>query len=110
MSSLDDHIAEHLQHAEASGELRGAPSWGKPLAGDDGFEQTPEALRMPYKILKDAGLVPPEVELFQQLSRLKEELSACADAAQHADLAAAIGQLQQLIGLRLEALRIHATH
>ena len=35
------------------------------LAGTlgDGYEQTPIELRMGYKILKDAGIVPPEVEI-----------------------------------------------
>jgi hypothetical protein len=28
---LDDHIGQHLRESEASGELRSAPSFGRPL-------------------------------------------------------------------------------
>jgi len=60
---LDDHIGQHLRESEAAGELRAAPSFGKLLAERDGWEQTPDELRQGMKILKDAGVVPPEVEV-----------------------------------------------
>ena len=56
MRSLDEEIARHLREASAAGELQQAPSYGKPLAADTGWDETPEALRMPFKILKDAGV------------------------------------------------------
>ncbi len=58
MRSLDEEIARRLQEAAASGELSRAKGYGKPLAHDPGWESTPEALRMPMKILKDAGRDP----------------------------------------------------
>ena len=56
---LEDHIGRSLAASEASGELRTARNWGQPLDLGDGYEQTPVELRMGYKILKDAGVVPP---------------------------------------------------
>ena len=59
MRSLDEEIARHLQEALSSGELSQAPSYGKPLHEADGWDETPADLRMPFKILKDAGVPPP---------------------------------------------------
>jgi len=106
MPTLDEQIAAQLQESLASGELRQAPSWGKPLALDDGFEETPVELRMPFKVLKDAGVVPHEVEMFRELARLKAQLhEAGDDAAAARVLRQRVSELQQSIALRLEKLR-----
>jgi len=100
----EDHIGRALQDSERSGELRSAPSFGKPLNLGDGYEQTPAELRMGYKILKDAGVVPPEVELMQTIARLQAE----ADAAAPADtlpLQQRVAELRQHLAMRLEKLR-----
>ncbi len=44
--TLDEQIAQSLRDSQRSGELQAAPSWGKPLALDDGFDETPLELRM----------------------------------------------------------------
>jgi DnaJ-like protein len=55
MKKFDEEIARRIKEAADSGELSSAESYGKPLPEDPGWEATPEALRMPMKILKDAG-------------------------------------------------------
>ncbi len=100
---LEDHIGRSLS---ASGdELRNAPSWGKPLQLGDGYEQTPAELRMGYKILKDAGVLPPEVELMQQIEAQRLALAAAADESSAAPLRSRLVQMQQQLALRLEKLR-----
>jgi hypothetical protein len=79
MKSLDEEIAAYLQQALAAGELKSAPSFGKPLPDDAAWNETPEALRMPFKILKDAGVPPPEIELFHQRAALRAQLAATSD-------------------------------
>jgi hypothetical protein len=107
MTTLEEHIAEHLRESEASGELRAAPSYGRPLDWGDGYEQTPSELRMPFKILKDAGVVPAEVQMLQELARLKRQLAAGAvDAEAAAVLRQRVVELQQHVALRLERLRL----
>ncbi len=101
----DDHIGRALQEAEASGELRSAPSYGKPLAVDAGFEQTPDELRLPFKILKDAGVVPPEVEVMREITALQQQLAATSDAAAQRALQQRIAEKRQHLALRLERLR-----
>ena len=102
---LDDHIGEHLRESERSGELRRAPSWGKPLDFGDGYDETPPELRMPMKVLKDAGVVPPEVEALHRLAALRREAAAATDDATRHRLAQQASELEQLIKLRLERLR-----
>lgn len=103
---LDDHIGRALRASEASGELEAAPSWGKPLDFGDGYEQTPPELRMGFKILKDAGIVPPEVEMMRALAGLRSELEAAAgDAARERGLRGRIAAMQLAIDLRRDALR-----
>jgi len=102
---LEDHIGEHLREAERSGELQRAPSFGRPLDFGDGYDETPAELRMAMKVLKDANVVPPEVELFHRLAALRRDAAAAADPQQAKALSQQASELEQLIRLRLERLR-----
>ena len=104
---LEDHIGRSLTESHANGELQNAPSYGKPLNLGDGYNETPDELRMGYKILKDAGVVPPEVELMRQIEAQRQLLSGLPE-----DHAAArtgrqrLSEMQQQLALRLEKLRV----
>lgn len=102
----DEDIARHLEASLRSGELKSAESFGKPLAEDAGYRDTPDGLRMPFKILKNAGYVPPEVEAMKRRAQLSEALAACSDAQQAAQLRQQLSELEQAIALRLEGLRM----
>jgi hypothetical protein len=102
----DDHIGQALRESEASGELRAAPSFGKPLDLGDGYAQTPPELRMGMKILKDAGVVPPEVEMMQHIAALQAEADAAPDEASARPLRQRVAEMRQHLALRLEQLRI----
>jgi hypothetical protein len=103
---LDDHIGRALAESHASGELRSARSYGKPLDLGDGYEQTPAELRMGFKILKDAGVVPPEVELMRQIEALRRSLEGAPDDEASRGGRQRLSELQQQLALRLEKLRI----
>jgi hypothetical protein len=105
LKAIDDHIGEHLRESESSGELRNAPSFGKPLQFNDGYDDTPAELRMAMKILHDAGVVPPEVELMHQLAALRRDAAAAPDAERARELLKKASDLEQLIRLRLERLK-----
>jgi hypothetical protein len=105
LKAIDDHIGEHLRESEASGELRHAPSYGKPLQFNDGYDETPAELRLAMKILHDAGVVPPEVEWMQRLAALRRAAAAASDETQARVLARQASDLELLIQLRLERLR-----
>lgn len=109
MPSIDEEIARSIAEAQACGELSGARSWGKPLPADAGWDATPEALRMPFKMLKDAGFAPPEIELFHERARLRAQLEGSADADERRDLRQRLSELEQKLALRLESLRVNAS-
>jgi hypothetical protein len=106
---LDDHIGAHLRESEASGELKAAPSYGKPLSFGDGYDETPAELRMGMKILKDAGVVPPEVEAMREAAALEALLAACGDEAGRRLLQQQLSEKRPAIALRLEKLRASGT-
>jgi hypothetical protein len=65
------NIAERrIQEAMARGEFDNLPGRGKPLVLED-LSGVPEELRMAYKVLKNAGCLPPEVELSNDVSTLR---------------------------------------
>ena len=106
MATQDEEIARHLREALASGELAGTQGFGKPLPQDAGWDATPESLRMPFKILKNAGFVPAEVELFHERAALSAALGTCTSPSEAAELRRKLSDLEQKISLRLESLRI----
>lgn len=52
------------------GEFDNLPGKGKPIVQED-LSGVPEDLRMAYKIMKNAGCVPPEVELINEVTSLR---------------------------------------
>jgi len=64
-------IAERkIVEALERGELANLPGEGRPLALEDDA-LVPEDLRAAYRILKNAGYVPPEVEAFTEIAQLE---------------------------------------
>jgi DnaJ-like protein len=68
-------VAEQkIREAMARGEFDNLPGAGKPLVMED-CAGVPEELRMAYKVLKNAGCVPPEVELRKEIVTLRNLLA-----------------------------------
>jgi hypothetical protein len=95
-----DHIGRALKDSQASGGLKAAPSYGKPLDFGDGHDETPAELRMAMKVLKDAGVVPHEVTMLREAAALQAQIDACTDGARLPALR------RQLAALRLKRLRV----
>ena len=106
LRTQDEAIGEHLDEARRSGELQSAPSFGKPMPEAEGWQETPTEFRLPFKILKNAGVAPPEIELFHRRAALRRELAQCTTEAERRVLQQRLGELEQLIAFRLERLRI----
>lgn len=106
MAGVDDIIRQWVEKIERSGELRGGPSWGKPFEFSDGYLDTPDELRMTYKILRNAGYVPAEVEMLARLAALREQLGAPELAAGEARaLSQEVAELEQRIAILLDKFR-----
>jgi Domain of unknown function (DUF1992) len=106
----EDHIGRALRDSERSGELKAAPSWGRPMDFGDGYAETPAEMRMPFKILKDAGVVPHEVLLFREAAALRERIAALgADSGEARPWRQRLVDIEQSLALRLERLRVNGT-
>lgn len=103
---LDDHIGRSLAESEKSGELRSARHFGKPLDLGDGYDETPVELRMGYKLLKDAGVVPHEVQLMRDIEALRQQLDGAPDDDAARSARQKLSEMQQQLALRLEKLRL----
>ena len=72
--NLLDQIAEtRIQEAIERGELSDLPGAGKPLKLDDD-SAIPEELRVAYRILKNAGFLPPELQLRKEVREVEQLL------------------------------------
>jgi hypothetical protein len=71
-----EELAEsRIREAMERGDLNDLPGAGKPLSlEEDGF--IPEEMRMAYKILKNAGYIPPEIELRRDINATQSALAA----------------------------------
>jgi hypothetical protein len=75
MTLLDQIAERHIQQAAQRGEFDDLPGAGKPLQLDDDA-LVPEELRAGYRLLKNAGYLPPELQLNRDI-REAEQLLAC---------------------------------
>ena len=61
MLVLDSLAEQKIAEAVSRGELDGLPGAGRPLDLDED-RLVPEEVRLAYRMLKNAGFVPPEVQ------------------------------------------------
>lgn len=61
---------QRILAALEAGEFDHLPGAGRPLELEDD-SLVPEELRMAYRILKNAGLVPPEIEALREIGELE---------------------------------------
>jgi hypothetical protein len=72
-------IAEQkIREAIERGEFDNLEGRGKPLRIEDD-RGVPEDLRLAYKILKNAGCVPPEIDLKREITRLDDLVANMED-------------------------------
>ena len=70
---LDQWAERHIADAQRKGEFDNLPGQGEPLTlDDDSF--VPEELRVGFRLLKNAGCLPPEIELRKDAIALSDLL------------------------------------
>jgi hypothetical protein len=81
MLSLDLIAEQRIAEAMARGDFDDLPGQGEPLRLDDD-PLVPEDLRVAYRILRNAGYVPPEVESLRAVSALEQLIDSTPDNEQ----------------------------
>ncbi|AJQ57152.1 DUF1992 domain-containing protein [Bacillus thuringiensis] len=69
---------EKIRQAIRNGDLDYLPGKGKPLQLED-LSMVPPELRMSYKILKNAGMIPSEMELQKDILKIEDLIACCYD-------------------------------
>jgi len=76
---LLEAMAENkIREAMARGEFENLPGAGKPLRLEDD-SMIPDDLRVAYKILRNAGCIPPELEVRKEIVTLRDLLRTIED-------------------------------
>ena len=84
--SIFDRIAEaKITAAVERGEFDDLPGAGRPLELED-LSRIPPHLRAGYRILRNANVLPPEVELRREIYSLGKVIDATADPEERAEL------------------------
>ncbi|WP_457755727.1 DnaJ family domain-containing protein [Thermodesulfatator indicus] len=69
---------QRIQEAINRGELENLPGKGKPLELED-LSHVPQELRLAYKVLKNAGFLPPEAELLKEIRTVEDLIEHMED-------------------------------
>jgi len=70
---LDQLAEQHIRAAQEKGELSNLPGEGSPLELDDD-SHVPAELRSGYRLLKNAGFLPPELEMRREAMEISDLL------------------------------------
>ncbi|EME8861814.1 MULTISPECIES: DnaJ family domain-containing protein [Enterobacter] len=83
---LDEWVERHISDAQRKGEFDNLPGSGEPLVLEDDSHIAPE-LRAGYRLLKNAGCLPPELEQRREAVELVDLLkSVRKDDPRHIEL------------------------
>jgi hypothetical protein len=75
MFGFEKLVEKRIQEAYDNGEFDNLPGKGKPLNLED-LSGIPEDLRMGFKVLKNAGVLPEEMQLKKEIYNLEQLISA----------------------------------
>jgi len=82
-------VEEKILEAQRAGAFDDLPGKGKPLKLEDDT-WVPEDLRIAYKVLKNARVLPPEAELLKDIHTLEDLLKHVEDEGERRALARSI--------------------
>lgn len=89
LSYLHNLAEQRILEAQRAGAFDNLPGKGKPLELED-WSWVPEDLRISYHLLKNAHVLPPEVELLKDVHILEDLLKHVEDEGERRALAKSI--------------------
>lgn len=81
LAGFDKIVEERIRDAQRRGMFNHLEGAGKPLKPDE-FANVPEELRLAYKILKNADMLPPEIELKKEIIQTEDLLRGMGDTVE----------------------------
>jgi hypothetical protein len=107
MMALDAIVEQRIRDAQSRGEFDGLPGAGAPLALEDDA-LVPGELRVAYRILKNSGFLPPELEAHREIREIEQLLSKVEEETERTRLLARINFLLERspIGRRHGSFRV----
>ena len=85
MSSFESIVEARIRDAIARGDFDDLSGKGRPLALED-LSAVPEDLRAGYLLLKNAGVLPEEMQLRKEMVSLEALLDPCGDPSERTRL------------------------
>ena len=104
MDYLDQLVERRIAAAIDRGELDDLPGRGKPL-DLDADALVPMELRAAYRILRNSGFVPPEVECLREIGELERLIERGEDRTANSRAARRLELLWQRLDMRLPGAR-----
>jgi len=99
-ANLKDLVERRIAKAQAQGAFDNLPGQGKPLdLREDPL--VPEEVRVGNRIMKNAGVLPPEVEQLQQAAELQQSLLDSNNSQKPRDAAEQAQVRRRLLALTL---------
>ena len=92
-------VEERIQEAQRRGDFDALPGTGKPLVPDDD-SRVPEAFRLAYRVLKNAGCSPPQLGVHKELLNLNMLLADVTDKHEARRVGRRMSLLAASLGLR----------
>lgn len=98
-------IAERrIKDAIDEGLFDDLPLRGRRLHLDD-MRDVPEELRAAYRLLRNANVLPREVDLHNQIQELRRQLRGCAGPPRHLELRRRLNELETQFSMMMESRR-----
>lgn len=102
--SFHRNADEKIKEAIARGEFDNLPGHGRPLDLDAYFA-TPEDLRMGYSLLKNAEIIPEEMELLKEIEGLKKSLDSRTSPVEKSAIQRQLSEKITNFNMRMERYR-----
>lgn len=102
--SLERFVNTLIEEAMQRGEFDHLPGAGQPIDLSAYFA-TPEDVRLAYAVLKNAKILPAEVEWLHEIAQLQEKLQTATDESKKRQILRAIEERRLAYRLRMEHRR-----
>jgi len=79
ITGFEKIVEQRITQAQKQGKFKILNGAGKPFSKNDDLYFVPEDIRLAYRILKNSGFLPPEIELRKKIEQTEELLANCSD-------------------------------